>query len=543
MRSWRRTGSGIRRLDLVGAPETPDSIDLLDDSLNGWASYHHPEFNDGYGNWETTTDQDGNVQLLADTLSGLPGSDDEDLIRYVRPLKWDATIRYQFRYQPGTHVVHPAIGRLVFLISNQRVTLHQVTDGRFERSGLRPDNQTPWRADDATPAQLSTHEAQPRIREGWNDASLSLVGDRVELEINDRSVAFLTLPKHNSRKFGLFRYRDRTKAAVRNLWLEGQWPRANQQMLSSKLVTQLDREADDLSARFAHDFRQGIPLDLFHFNGDDVFERVPDGVRMTLNEEGGVREMRLSALIEGDFDIVATYKNLEVSDGPVNWHCGVGVAINLDNPTGDHCAIYRRRDRMQGRHCVGFGQKEINAAGKTAWVGGENIVDESTSGRLRLVRRGNKVYGLHAIEDSPSFRVVRVTDVPDGRIALHGLRFVADIGDGLETSVTWTNLDVRAEKIDLLQVNDQPATLTLLDGLRKQRPDQSIDLTNQTLEEAGIVPTQNVIASVQSDERGATISVLGNETSKRFSLYKSMALGADFDVQVDFDVLQLDRGP
>ena len=296
-------------------------------------------------------------------------------------------------------------------------------------------------------------------------------------------------------------------------------------------------------SNFVHDFRTGVPPESFDFDGDETtMKRLPEGVRMSRSTDAGVRAMRLCAMIDGDFDVVAGYRDLEISSGKPTWHCGVGIAFYLDNVTQDQCLISRRRDRMKGHHCVGFGQKETNAGGKTSWIGGSNVVDESTAGRLRLVRRGTKVYGLHAIGNSPSFRIVHETSVPLGRIAIHGLRFETEVGKGLDTSVTWTNLDIRAEKVDFLNVEDQVGTLAKLNELRKQKAAEIIDLTTQSLSDAGIYTGASDRAGVITNDQGATVTARGDDLPERFAMLKNVNLGADFDIQVDFKILRLDIG-
>ncbi len=542
LRSWRRTASEIRNLHLVGSAKIADSISLLGDaSLSGWASYYDPDLNNGTGTWNAVVGDDETVRLVSEVSNNVRGSFDEDLLYYVRPISWDAQIQYEFDYQGGTIDVHPAFGRSVFLISPHGVRRHQLTDSKFEQSNLRPDN--------AVPLQNlpTTSFEKPNFVEGWNKAELRIKDNTLSLWLNGDPIARTEFPSATSRTFGLFHYRDQTHAIVRNVRLTGDWPNTlpaiDQQPLASELVATLDAEAAELPARFIHDFKKGMPPELFDFDGDETsMTCLPDGVQMVRAPDQGVRAMRVCAIINGDFDIVAGYKDLEISRGPATWHCGIGLEFNLDNLTLDRCSIHRRRDRMNGHHYVAFGQKETNAGGKTTWTGGANLVDESTAGRLRLVRRGTKVYGLHAIADSPNFRVLQTTAVPAGPIAIHGLRFVTDIGNQMTTSVTWTELNIRAQGIDLLRPEDSERTLTMLDNLREKKPGQIIDLTKRSLIDAGIQTTGSDRGDVASDERGVTVTVQGDDSNGRSTLFKSVSLSSDFDVQVDLEVLKLECG-
>ena len=281
-----------------------------------------------------------------------------------------------------------------------------------------------------------------------------------------------------------------------------------------------------MPAKVEHDFRQGCPTELFDVDGDESsLVQKDDGLWMMRHPDSGVRAMRVCAIVEGDFDIVAGYRDLKISDADATWHCGIGLAVSLENPTANRCTINRRRDRMHGHHYVAFGEKEVNPAGKLTWTGGANLVSESTSGRLRLARRGNQIYALHALGDSPIYRVVKVTEVPPGRIGIHGLRFITDVGKGMETEVVWTRLKIRAERVDLLQVESIPETLAALDERRNRLPEEILDLTTQTHAEAGFVAAEVAGGNVLSDQRGTTTSVQGGSSSTRLSLMTHQAWG------------------
>ncbi|WP_372721565.1 DUF1583 domain-containing protein [Novipirellula sp.] len=542
LRSWRGTASEIHNLHLTGQPQVPKSIEMLaDTSLSGWASYYEPNLGDGLGQWKTNIANDQSIELISTPVSGVRHSYHEDLIRYVRPLCWDANIAYEFQYHPEGIGAHPALGRTVFLITPSGVRVHELTDGRFDRSQLRPDNLS--ELDRQQPAS----SRMPELKEGWNSAELQIRENRVTLTLNGKNVGRWELSTAESRKFGIFRYRDQTRAVVRNLRLTGDWPQGlpelKQQPLASAQVNRLNQEAAALPAQFVHYFRDGIPANLFDFEGDTSFvTELIDGVQMVHSSDAGVRTMNICGIIEGDFDVIADYKDLKISAGKPTWHCGIGIAMRLDNPTFDRCAINRRRDRMHGHHYLGFGHKETNAGGQVVWTGGANVVDESTSGRLRILRRGNIVYGLHAQGDSPVFRLVSSVTIPPGKIGTQGLQLITDVGKGLDMSVNWTKLEIRADKIDWMTVADQAKTLSMLNSHRETMATETVDFTKQSLADAGVEQVPSTIGNVVSDARGATVSVQGDEFLKRSVLMKKISLEPEFDVEVDFRIMQLDRG-
>ena len=537
IRSWRGTRSDLRAFQLSGSASVPNSIDLLDSSLRGWTSYYDPDMNDGLGTWGVEPSESDTVLRSARNENQIPAH--EDLLRYIRPISWNAVLEYEFWHSGVERAnVHPAFGRRAFLLTSEGVLIHRLTDGRYERSGLRPDGVEP--SDSQSSVKL-------RFVDGWNRMRLEVRDAELSLWLNGELVGRFKILKGDSRFFGFFRYRGDADAVIRRASLRGAWPKSLPHgqggLLADSSVLELDKTAGELAVQFTHDFREGAPPTLFDFDGDDTSViDLPEGIRMTRSHGEGVRAMRVCAIIDGDFDIVAGYRDLEIADGPPTWHCGFGLLFSLGNATRDQCAIHRRRDRMHGHHYVGFGQKETNAGGKTTWIGGANVVDESTSGRLRLARRGRKVYALHAVDDSAVFRLVKVTEVPEGQIEIHGLRLIADVGKGLHASVTWTDLQIRAEEVDFLNAKDEPRALANLDERKKQLPSEILDLQELTLPQAGIAYRTMEEAEVTSDGDGALATVVAGSSSARFTMYKGVSLGTEFDVEVDFDVLQLDRG-
>ena len=74
--------------------------------------------------------------------------------------------------------------------------------------------------------------------------------------------------------------------------------------------------------------------------------------------------------------------------------------------------------------------------------------DESTSGRLRLARRGGTVFMLFAQADSPIFRIIGEQTVGDGAVPIDGLQLLVVAYKGGHCSVVWKDLTLRAERIE-----------------------------------------------------------------------------------------------
>jgi hypothetical protein len=145
-----------------------------------------------------------------------PGSKRESLLQYHRPLLEDGEIEYEFFYEAGKTLIHPALGRTAFLLSADGVRLHQLTSGAFERSGLAPENETPLEGS-TKPLQFAN--------KAWNRAKLKLVGDVVTINLAGEKIGEYKLSGGEPRFFGLFRYSDATTTRVRNVTYRGNWPK------------------------------------------------------------------------------------------------------------------------------------------------------------------------------------------------------------------------------------------------------------------------------------------------------------------------------
>jgi hypothetical protein len=131
----------------------------------------------------------------------------------------DGQIAYEFFYEPGKTLAHPALDRLVFLLDPAGIKIHWRTDGAYERTGLAPDNASEEPANRRGPAALPLKAGE------WNRLRLNLAGDTVTLTLNDAEIYVRTLEPTNQRTFGLFHQADATEARVRNVTYRGQWPR------------------------------------------------------------------------------------------------------------------------------------------------------------------------------------------------------------------------------------------------------------------------------------------------------------------------------
>jgi hypothetical protein len=135
------------------------------------------------------------------------------LLSYFRPLRPGEKLGYEFFYRPGEAMVHPCLGRLAFLLEPPGVRLHWLTenDGN-DWTGLDSDNSV----EAPGSVQLKPNE--------WNQLQLSLTADSVKIELNSAIVCERKLEANEAATFGLFHYKNRTAAQVRNVVLAGDWP-------------------------------------------------------------------------------------------------------------------------------------------------------------------------------------------------------------------------------------------------------------------------------------------------------------------------------
>jgi hypothetical protein len=150
--------------------------------------------------------------------SGLTAEAEQSRLYYHRPLRGGDVLTYEFLYEPGQVMVHPAIDRLAFLLEPAGVKLHWMTAGADDLSGLPANNaiEEPANRRGSAPIPLKPGE--------WNSLKLELVADKVVIDLNGRRIYERSLEPERQRQFGLFHYKDQTEARARNFVLRGRWP-------------------------------------------------------------------------------------------------------------------------------------------------------------------------------------------------------------------------------------------------------------------------------------------------------------------------------
>ena len=474
IRSWSRHQGAVRDLRISGQPVVPEQIQLTSlANLPGWASYFGAtvaENNSGQistgqidtgqidteknnSDWRQLGDLPRGGGIVGKRRPDLAGSGLQRLLRYHRPMVEDGTIEYDFYYRPLKVATHPALDRLAFMLDPGGVRVHWITDGKYDKTGLNPTNLVDEPDNRRGPEEL------PLKTNDWNRLRLTLRGDTVDLELNGQLVYRRELEPTNQRTFGLFHFADRTEARVRNIAWRGDWPRTvpaiADQELAGEMADSLDERIPELTSVFEHDFTSdGLPEKYFRQYGEDSEKCIsPQGDGVQVIREGAGIWSRVSFgprfRARGDFDITASFERLETRNPST---CNVQLLAILESQ--HHCRTTR------GHHKNGH--RSINGQLMTAQPDGgrrtraSQQTCEADSGRLRLARRGDKIYFLFAEGDSPVFRIIGTQTATADDVAATGVRLVACAGEGARTSVVWKHLSLRAEELTFLPGKNFP---------------------------------------------------------------------------------------
>lgn len=456
--------SGISDLRITGAPVVPNTIELAtDEQLLGWLSYFDdPIGTEGNGApWRFREDPAGGwiVGVREPTLAG---SFKESLLQYHRPIVEDAVIEYEFYYEPGQIVAHPALDRLAFLLDPEGVKIHWVTDGPYAVAGSDPTNQS------VEPEHRRGDEALPLRVSDWNRVAITLRGDTVGLTLNGQLIYERPLEVTNQRTFGLFHFADQTEVRVRRVVLRGDWPKsvppAPEQELASKTMTSLDVARAKLLAEFSHSFVEGgVPLEYFKPVPSNQRQQLlprADGLFNSVAARGNWTSATTLPrfVLHGDYDIEVGFEQLKM-----NGDLTAGILLYTEH-AGDELPRYRMMLMQEQRRgeLLHASSSRMHQDGNRSFESRQVDPCEAKFGRLRLARRGDTIYYLFAEGDSTMFRVVgsqqaSVTDtVPEGIQ-------IQTIGNGTaDISVVWNDVTIRAEKMKYLPPDDLTPTRKLV---------------------------------------------------------------------------------
>ncbi|MEW4527222.1 DUF1583 domain-containing protein [Maioricimonas sp. JC845] len=445
VRSWWRNPARVRDVRISGNPIIPTELELsASPELPGWYAYYDESVGTADARWRYEADPESTGQIVCLAVPELAGAHGQSLLRYHRPLVEGGSIEYEFRDIPGATPVHPALDRLVFLLHPDGVRVHWLTDGRYDTTGVSPDNVVDEPQHRRGPSRLPLKESD------WNRLRMTIEGDVVRLELNGDLVYERPLESTNARTFGLFHDLGR-EARVRDVVLRGNWPSELpphlEQELADPVVADLDARRDELEDVFTHDFAAGgLPVVLFQQSGRNNSLRTDSGgVLARATVAGGWQSTKILSrfAIEGDFDIEAGFDRLDVSES--DQHGLAFIQVLLTDREKREYRSMRGRDNRQldivnGQNSVLFedGQRRYF---------GNILMEQATSGTLRLVRRGDRMLTLFAPADSELFRLVHEEPAPTEPVAPGSIELtLATNGNGTST-VVWKDLTIRADTL------------------------------------------------------------------------------------------------
>ncbi len=224
--------------------------------------------------------------------------------------------------------------------------------------------------------------------------------------------------------------------------------------LSSLAEAMIDEKA--LPARLAWNFQGERPAFLKQnkIASPNLAEPTDKGLKLTraANVVNGEDQLSIqwNGLIQGDFEITADYRDYKSKSSGTDWRVPrVELAASLYQPSDS---------RTYSHSAAVFHERKVNSEGVIAQLGtrGANNQftwttdihsEERSAGRLRLARKGSRVYYLTAPADSENWTLISFNDL--GNEDLRQLLLSVRSSDlAADVTATLTNLTIRANKIE-----------------------------------------------------------------------------------------------
>ena len=331
VRSWGRADGRFRNVRISGEPVIPESVALSESpDLTGWYSHLDDSVGGEHAYWQYARIADQPPEIVGRKLDGGHQSAiSERLLRYIRPLAEDGAVDYDFIYEPGKAITHPALDRLAMILSPDGVRIHWVTDDNNERTGILPGNETSEPENRRGPATL------PLKPGDWNHMKVAVMGDMVTLELNGQSIYERQLESTNQRKFGLFSYADQSVARVRNVVMRGDWPKTvppvSEQELTNRTLATLDVDRSHAKVSLTHQFeKDGLPEKYFRVppvTGETEIVSTANGVTHMQRSTGNPTQSSITASFQmyGDCDLSVGF-----GDWSTTGHDHFGGAVMAD---------------------------------------------------------------------------------------------------------------------------------------------------------------------------------------------------------------------
>ncbi|QDT12935.1 DUF1583 domain-containing protein [Planctomycetes bacterium K23_9] len=500
-------------------------------TLVDWRQYRQPR--------DLSRDQPQNettFEIVGPQNTSLPRECfNESMLKYARPMIEDGEIEYEFWYQPSQFMVNPAIGRTCFVIRPSGLTVHPLSDGKYDQIGSRPGG------GESIPVRPAL------VPNAWNRVALRLDGDNLQLRLNEDLLHTHVLSPDANRQFALFHYNDQTTARVRAIKWTGDWPKSLPSMQEQSLAA-LDPvlHSTDLAQK-GQAFILPIQTDSFAsgrlnlFSGDMIehFHPDADGITVTRPNAREYCEARMTPNVDvsGDFDVTVGFDSLsaESIDSPL---ACASLEVDAVDSVQEQASLRLKfeADGSQVFQCTST--KVVDGERRTEYFGGQP--NDANAGQMRLSRRGDQIFYLFAENDSQQFRIIgrrQFTTVP---ILNKGIRFgMQMLGNTGSITSRFKSLEVRADQVGGFALENQNAKLAKLNDARL-RFDRavSVDYKKQTMRPSDFYSWGSV-GPWKSSDGGLPVQHVGTDDWNSSGVAFRPSVNGDFDIEISFDSVDL----
>jgi hypothetical protein len=228
LRSYGTNRPVFRNFRVEGKPVIPRQVVLLSgDQLRGWQSGFFAEsqqpFSTARSPRETADGAEADWQMQSDILVARAVRDptaaaQPGLLRYQRPLLEDETITYEFEHGSGDVPIHPAVGRMAFLLRPDGIHIRWITDARRDWTGLQSEHSL------LEPLNRRGARSLPLKENQWNQIAVSRSGGKVNITINDQLVYQRPHDFDGATQLGLYRENRGGEVRIRKAVMTGDWP-------------------------------------------------------------------------------------------------------------------------------------------------------------------------------------------------------------------------------------------------------------------------------------------------------------------------------
>ena len=452
--AWGNLSGGARMIRIKGQPEIPEQLNLsARNDLVGWtASLYHDPMNNRQQNENENNSAwiKNNDEIVGQQFIKTAGRKRPSLLRYHRPLVEDSVVDYDFFYVPNETHVHPALGRMAFLLEPDGVQLHWLTDAQWERSGLAPDNV------ESNPEHRRGPATLPLKKDEWNHLQMTTRGDTVQLKLNDADVYEGPIELTNQRQLGLFHYVEETAVRVKNVVYRGAWPKSlptlKEQEFSNRGSKHFDLAEADLKTDFHWNFQGANPALLKPWGvvKPNLMEPVEGGLKLVRGEKATPEAIPLgytwNSDIQGDFDVTLSYRDLQSKTEQTDWQIPrVELHLYIGGGWEDSINMLHmgHRQRVNGTSNVYTGHS-VRVSKQLESKYSEREAPEK-SGKIRIVRKGDMAYYLYSKPESDDW--ILLNSGPVTAAPLKGGNFClrAEMPTS-SASVVFTGLTIRSNK-------------------------------------------------------------------------------------------------